>query len=70
VDPPNAGYLNVPGYKAGNFTFFLESDDGSLLTIDGKVVISDPGAVMWMQLMHPSCCHALLSPSHGEYFEL
>jgi len=42
----NAGYFNMPGYKPTNITFLLESDDASLMTIDGDVVISDPGALL------------------------
>ena len=35
------GKLNVP--KDGNYTFFLESDDGSRLFLDGKQVIDNGG---------------------------
>ena len=36
----------MPGYKPTNITFLLESDDASLLMLDGNVVIADPGAVL------------------------
>ena len=43
-DPLNAGSINIQGVAPANFTFFLDSDDGSLLSIDGNVVVSNPGA--------------------------
>ncbi len=43
-DMLDAGSLNIPGVAPANFTFLLDSDDGSLLMLDGNVVISDPGA--------------------------
>ncbi len=39
-----AGYIDLPGNQSTTYTFFLESDDGSLLTIDGKKGAADPGA--------------------------
>ncbi len=45
----DAGFFNMPGYKPTNITFFLESDDASLMTIDGNVVISDSGTLLRMQ---------------------
>jgi len=41
----DAGSLNIPSVEPANFTFAMDSDDGSLLMIDGHLVISDPGAV-------------------------
>ena len=40
----DAGSLNIPSIAPANFTFAMDSDDGSLLMIDGNLVISDPGA--------------------------
>ena len=61
----NAGYFNMPGYKPTNITFLMDSDDGSLLSIDGSVVISNPGAVLRMQPIHPLWCHALLQSMYA-----
>ncbi len=44
----------MPGCKPTNITFLLDSDDASLLMLDGDVVISDPGALLRVQLTHPS----------------
>jgi len=44
VDLRDAGSINIPGVAPGNFTFMMESDDGSLLSIDGKMIVSNPGA--------------------------
>ena len=41
-----AGSINLPGVAPANFTFTMDSDDDSLLMIDGNVVISNPGAVL------------------------
>ncbi len=41
---PAAGSINIPGNKSANYTFTMDSDDGSLLYIDGEQIISDPGA--------------------------
>jgi len=49
----------MPGYKPTNITFLLDSDDASLLMLDGDVVISDPGALLRMQHTRSSWCHAL-----------
>ncbi len=38
-----AGSINLPGNKSQNYTFLMESDDDSLLSIDGKQVVSDKG---------------------------
>jgi len=46
----DAGSLNIPSVEPANFTFLMDSDDGSLLMIDGDLVISDPGAVLSKQL--------------------
>ncbi len=40
----DAGFLRINGSKAANYTFALESDDGSQLYIHGKLVVADPGA--------------------------
>lgn len=44
ADLHDAGSVNIPGVAPGNFTFTMDSDDGSLLSIDGKVIVSNPGA--------------------------
>ena len=44
VDLHTAGSINIDGVAPGNFTFMMDSDDGSLLMIDGKVIVSNPGA--------------------------
>ena len=41
--PAAAGSINLPGNKSQNYTFLVESDDDSLLFIDGKQVVSDTG---------------------------
>ena len=38
------GYIIMPGNMTADYTFSMDSDDGSLLLIDGQQVISDPGA--------------------------
>ena len=42
----DSGSLNIPGVAPANFTFYMDSDDGSLLMIDGNPVISDKGAAL------------------------
>ncbi len=39
----NAGFINIPGSgsKALNYTFSMDSDDGSQLYMDGVLVIND-----------------------------
>ena len=39
-----AGSIKIPGSKPTNYTFLLDSDDGAVLYIDGKLVISHKGA--------------------------
>ena len=51
TDPFPAGSIYIPAFAPANYTFYMDSDDGSLLTIDGNVVISDPGAVLRQQLV-------------------
>ena len=46
-----AGSIYIPAFAPANYTFYMDSDDGSLLMIDGTVVISDPGAVLGKQLV-------------------
>ena len=38
-----AGYITLSTLDTGTYTFVLESDDGSMLYIDGKVIASSPG---------------------------
>ena len=35
------GYLDIP--KSGGYRFWTESDDGSLLSIDGEMVVNNDG---------------------------
>ena len=51
IDLLNAGSIYIPAFAPANYTFYLDSDDGSLLMIDGNVIISDPGAVILKQLV-------------------
>ena len=39
-----AGNIAVPGNKSANYTFFMDSDDGSQLYIDGQLLINHAGA--------------------------
>ena len=41
---PIAGFIHLPGNESTAYTFSLESDDGSVLIIDGKKVTADSGA--------------------------
>ena len=41
--PMLAGSINLPGNKTQNYTFSMDSDDDSLLYMDGKQVVSDTG---------------------------
>ncbi len=41
---PIAGFIDLPGNESTAYTFSLESDDGSLVFIDGMKVAADPGA--------------------------
>ncbi len=47
-----AGSINLPGNKSQNYTFLMESDDDSLLSIDGKQVVSDKGAGHSLLALH------------------
>ena len=49
-----AGSINIPYNKQQNITFFMDSDDGALLSIDGNVIISKPGAAP-NSLLQPFC---------------
>ena len=42
-DLHNAGSINIQGVAPANFTFVMDSDDGSLLSIDGNFIASNPG---------------------------
>ncbi len=44
----HAGYITLSATDPIPYTFVLESDDGSMLWIDGKVVISNPGEPLSM----------------------
>ena len=39
-----SGYMSIPGNSSANFTFTLASDDGSMLYIDGALVVNNTGA--------------------------
>jgi len=41
-----AGYINIPGNMTESCEFTLDSDDGSLVLIDDKVLLSDTGALL------------------------
>ena len=45
---PRAGFIKVPGSTPINHTFYMDSDDGSLLYIDGKQLINHKGAYLYM----------------------
>ncbi len=45
VDLIIAGSIYIPAFAPANITFYLDSDDSSLLMIDGNLVISDLGAI-------------------------
>ena len=44
-----AGSIQISGSTAQNYTFMLVSDDSSLLSIDGHLVVSDPGTTASFQ---------------------
>ena len=42
-----AGNISVPGTANATYTFTLGSDDGSMLYIDGALVVNNTGTVSW-----------------------
>lgn len=45
-----AGNITVPAAVNTNYTFYMDSDDGSQLTIDGKLLIDKGGAPLCWRL--------------------
>jgi hypothetical protein len=43
VDCDNAGNISIPGNATSNYTFSMDSDDGSVLFIDGVSLINHTG---------------------------
>lgn len=41
-----AGLINIPGNMTESCKFTVDSDDGSLVLIDGKVLLSDTGSLL------------------------
>jgi hypothetical protein len=58
----HSGILRIP--KAGSYTFFLKSDDGSKLWIDGNLVIDNDG-LQSLQEMNP--LPSEFKPNDGHY---
>jgi len=47
-----AGYLRITGTGTANYNILLESDDSSLVYIDSKLVVSDPGTLCTLFTTH------------------
>ena len=44
--PGSAGNISIPGNAAATFTFTLGSDDGSMLYINGALVVNNTGTIV------------------------
>ena len=44
---PRAGNISIPGNSSAKYTFSIGSDDGSMLYIDGALVINNTGATLY-----------------------
>ncbi len=41
--PAPAGNISIPGNASASYTFSLQSDDGSMLYIDGMLLVNNTG---------------------------
>ena len=57
----HAGNIVIPGSEPANYTFSIDSDDGSLLYIDRELLVSHRGALLLPALALR--CLSLLAPS-------
>ena len=61
------GYINIP--EDGIYTFWLDSDDGSMLYIDGKTVIDNDGAHSPREIVGQKALRKGLHKLHARYWD-
>ena len=61
------GYLDIP--EDGVYTFSINSDDGSVLTIDGEVIIDNDGYHSPVEKVGQAALRKGLHPIHLSYFD-